>query len=239
MEEQTVKLQKFLKDGGIASRREAEQLIIEGKVLVNGIKAMLGQRVSSKDKVVFDGKTVTSTQKRYFLLYKPVGYTSSSEDIHAEKLVTELLPEQIPGVSIVGRLDKNSEGLMLLTNDGELAYRLTHPKFEVEKEYRVEIAGKLSDVEREKMIRGIRNREEQVTYYCKQVDILSDTAGRQVIKIILTEGKKREIRELLGILGKEVLRLTRVRFGPFSLESMNVGEVKEIPPPMARKNTRG
>src|SRR5687768_8022331 len=139
MTEPTLKLHAYLAQQGLTSRRKAEVMIAEGKIKVNGLKAFVGQRINPKtDRVFVEGKLFKSqTTFQYFVVNKPIGYVSTAEDELGRKTVLDLLPNTAERLYPVGRLDKDSEGLMLLTNDGELAYRLTHPKFEVVKMYKV------------------------------------------------------------------------------------------------------
>lgn len=214
-----VRLQKFLADAGIASRRHCEELIRAGRISVNGKVALVGQSIDpSVDRVTAEGKLVIAKPRRTVVaVYKPAGYLSSCRrGRETGPLVTELVPlgeRLFP----VGRLDRESEGLLLLTNDGELALRLTHPRYRVQKEYEVELDRPADDALLEALRRGVRLADGPARAVAlRRVD--SDR-----IRVVLSEGRKREIRRMLGVLGYGVRRLCRVRIGGVSLAGLRPG----------------
>lgn len=225
------RLQKVLRDKMGISRRNAEVFIAEGKVTVNGKIAKLGDKAKPTDDIKVAGKALNSDQKqkhtpkRYFLVYKPVGYTSSTEDVYAERLVTSLVSPK-KGLVIAGRLDVPSEGLVLLTDDGDLVFKLTHPKFEVPKEYEVTISGHISLEGLQQLTKGIHDEDDFLIM--KKVSILKVERKLTVLKCVLTEGKKREIRRMMNALGKEVQTLKRVAIGPFRLGNLTPGKSVQL-----------
>lgn len=223
-----MRLQKVIRDLLNISRRDADAIILQGRVFVNGIKAVAGQQVEPGVSIQINAKTYEYTvtkNERYYLLYKPIGYVCSNDDVHAEKLVTELIPNG-SSLKITGRLDQDSEGLVLLTTDGDLVQRLTHPKFEIEKVYEVIIQDRISEQQLEKVKKGIQ--KDGVTYTVKQISTLGYTKATQTLRIILTEGKKREIREILASLNKKIVQLKRISIGPFSLGQLQPGKYTEL-----------
>ena len=229
-------LQKYIAESGYCSRRKAEELIRLGKVFVNDKKAELGQKVDEKDIVKINNKIISINQKKtYIILNKPREYTCTNKKFTGEKNVFELLPDKYKSLHIVGRLDKNSRGLVLLTNDGDLTLKLTHPRFEHEKKYIIKIKNEDKIRETDKL--RIRN-EEIIRIFTKGIDI-SDGDGIVKVKkiktlsankfeIILTEGKKRQIRRMFEALNLKVFDLKRVSIGKISLGDLKEGEWKEI-----------
>lgn len=220
-------LQKFISQSGFCSRRKAEELIRDGLVAVNGDTAELGMKVSENDKVKVGDKNIGLAEKKiYIKLNKLVGYTCTNRSFDKEKNVFELLSDiKLPRLYIVGRLDKNSRGLLLLTNDGELTEKLTHPRYEHEKEYEVEVISRkegvrVNDNEIEKrLLEGVDIGEGDGTYRAKKVKIIGDNR----FSIVLTEGKKRQIRRMLGALACEVIDLERVRIGSLEIGDLGLG----------------
>lgn len=225
------RLQKIVRDLTGISRRDAEELIRRGKVTVNGNVAKIGDKASKEDKITVNNKVFYPEKKnvphRYYLVYKPVGYTCSNEDVYARKLVTKLVPNG-DRLHIAGRLDVESEGLVILTTDGDLVFKLTHPKFEVPKVYDVEIEGHLSDKQLDKMKAGIE--VDGIKYNVKGAKVIHFTRSNQIVRITLTEGKKREIREIMKFLGKNIVMLKRIAIGPFYIGDLQSGEIKNVKP---------
>lgn len=223
-----MKLHVYLRNLGIASRRKAEEMIAEKLIEVNGELAHIGQQVEGNEKITVNGQEVgssPSSQKYYLLVNKPVGYTSTTVDFYTnEKSVLELLPYELKKLAqwqIVGRLDKNSEGLVLLTNDGALGYILTHPKFQVEKEYEVTTSKELKQADLLQLTKGVVSDAGE-EYRFKTIKKI----GMYSYKCTLTEGKKREIREAIAVIGGHVARLIRVRLGELMLGKLVPGENK-------------
>ncbi|AEV15497.1 RNA-binding S4 domain protein [Thermus sp. CCB_US3_UF1] len=217
-----MRLQAYLARAGVASRRKAEALIRQGRVRVNGAVAVLGQKVGPEDLVEVDGKRVPPPGERVVLaLHKPRGYTTTRADPHARRTVYELLPP-IPGLQAAGRLDRDSEGLLLFTNDGHLALRLTHPRYGVRKVYRVWTeGGTLPPGVCRKLLEGVE---------------LEDGPARALACrpapgggfLTLAEGRKREVRRMLQAVGYPVKRLLRVQVGPIRLGDLPPGKWRRL-----------
>lgn len=228
------KIHVLLRDLGVASRRASEELIAEGRVTVDGKTAHIGQQVDGTEVIMVDGKQISSIQrtqaslKRYFLVNKPIGVTSTTKDKFAESSVLDLLPENVikSGLwQIAGRLDKLSEGLVLITNDGEVVYKLTHPKFEIPKKYEVVVSRSLNENELASLREGIVGRLGEEYHFLDIVEISTNT-----YRITLIEGKKREIREAMRALEVEVLSLIRTDLGPFRLSQLENKPYRELTP---------
>lgn len=220
-----IRLQKYMADCGVASRRACESIIESGRVLVNGSPASLGQSVNpDKDKVTLDGKLL-SMQKKHIvvMLYKPRGVVSTSEDEKGRKTVQEYVKDLPYRLYNVGRLDLNSEGLLLLTNDGELANQLMHPRYGVSKTYRVVCDGTLSAGEIALLTNGVE-LEDGLTAPAKVTNIRRSTTGGTTFSITIHEGRNRQIRRMLEAIGHKTLRLKREAYGPLQLGSMKPGE---------------
>nr|WP_297180745.1 pseudouridine synthase [uncultured Agathobaculum sp.] len=210
------RLQKILAQAGLCSRREAEKWMLDGRVTVNGRAASPGDRADLKrDKVLVDGKPIgMAEEKRYLMLYKPRGYVSTRKDERGRKTVADLVRDCKARVVPVGRLDYNSEGLLLLTNDGELVHALTHPRHEVEKHYEVRVRGRLDNLAKlsEPMeIDGYRIRPATVT-------VLEQDEQSAKLRLTIHEGRNRQIRKMCEQCGLEVRRLKRVAVGALSLD---------------------
>jgi 23S rRNA pseudouridine2605 synthase len=225
-----IRLQVFLSHNGIASRRGAMDLVQSGRVSVNGqvVNEPSTPVDPSKDKITFDGKLVEAKQFSYILLNKPEGYVTTKEDAHAEKTVMDLLPKAFSHLVPVGRLDRDSEGLLLLTNDGDLAYRLTHPKFDVDKTYMVWIGGKLVDEKKRRLEQGIMI-EGVKTAPCKVHDV-KDHVEQSEFLMTIHEGRKRQVRLMLKAVGCSVRYLKRVAQGPLKLNDLPTGKWRELTP---------
>lgn len=220
-----VRLQKFMADCGVASRRASEDMIRNGLVFVNGLPAQLGQSVDpEKDCVTVDGKPIRMQRKRVVLmLYKPRGYVSTSEDERGRKTVQEFFHDLPYRIYNVGRLDINSEGLLLMTNDGELANLLMHPRYGVTKTYRVVCDGTLSAGEIASLTNGVE-LDDGMTAPAKITNIRRSTTGGTAFSITIHEGRNRQIRRMLEAVGHQTLRLKREAYGPLQLGSMRPGE---------------
>ena len=222
-----LRLQKYLADAGVASRRASEELITAGRVNVNGETAQLGMSVDpEKDTVLLDGKPVAVKEALCtVLLYKPKGVVSTSEDPQGRKTVQDYVKDIPARLYNVGRLDINSEGLLLMTNDGELAYRMTHPKFSVEKTYFAICDGKLTASEVATLVNGVQ-LDDGMTAPAKVDHVRLTKAGDTTFQITIHEGRNRQIRRMLEAVGHRTLRLKRERFGPVTLGDMNPGEIR-------------
>ncbi len=223
-----MRLQKYLADAGVASRRASEALIAEGRVTVNGKTALLGASVNERDLVLLDGKPVGGAETRVVLmLHKPRGVVSTANDPQGRRTVNDLVSE-VPGrLYNVGRLDINSEGLLLMTNDGALAYRLTHPKFEVEKTYYAVCDGRLTAEEIARLKAGVMLEDGMSAP--ARIEHVRDTArGSSSFLITIHEGRNRQIRRMLEAVGHRTLRLKRERFGPLSLGELPSGAYRRL-----------
>jgi 23S rRNA pseudouridine2605 synthase len=223
-----VRLNKYIADAGIASRRKADELISLGKVRINGkVVKELGVKVNpEEDRVEVEGRVIKAKSAKVYILYnKPVGVTSTTFDPHAEKTVVEAV-DRDERVYPVGRLDKESRGLVLLTNDGELAFRLTHPKYHVAKTYLVTVKGKVIDAKVAPIRRGMRLDDEMTAP--AQVRVLSQEEKQSVLEIVLFEGKKREIRRMCAELHLYVMDLQRVEFGGLRMDGLVEGAFRDL-----------
>lgn len=224
------RLQKFLARSGVGSRRKAETLIEEGRVTVNGAVAKLGQKVvPGKDHVSLDGRRMRKpeTPKVVLALNKPVGFTCTRGDRYAKKTIYDLLPKnfrQDASLHCAGRLDRDSQGLLVITNDGDLTYFLTHPSNKVLKHYRVLLTKEFPFEWAGKLIEGVRDEGELL----RAEAVLPNPGKPKELEITLNHGKKREIRRLLKKLGFEVRELERFKIGKFGIQGLRPGSVKRL-----------
>lgn len=221
MSNQTQKLHTYMARLGIASRRKTEELIGKGLVSVNNKPAFVGQRIDpKKDKIYFKNKLINKNYSKqvYILLDKPVGVLSTTSDEKGRLNILDIIPKQSARVYPVGRLDQDSEGLMLLTNDGKLAYKFTHPKFEIPKTYEVLIQGAPSNSVLNRLKRGIRLKEGMTKP--AEVAILKHEKGNTWLEVMIKEGKNRQIRRMMGAIGHPVLRLKRIAMGPININML-------------------
>ena len=219
-----VRLAKFMASAGVGSRRRCEEMILEGRITVNDQPVLTpATNVDPRrDVVKFEGRVLEAPEEMvYVMLNKPAGYTCSAKDEHARQLVYELLPERLGRLFTIGRLDRETEGLLLLTNDGELAQQLTHPSFQVEKKYIAECEGIFTDRARNAMLDGIMDDGELLR--AKRVTKFREHDGTFLLEVVLTEGKKREVRRLCASLGIPVIRLARIEFGGLQLGDLPTG----------------
>jgi len=216
-----IRIAKFLADAGVASRRKAEELIKQGKVTINNkIIDNLATKVDiNADNIAVNNKLIKADKKIYYLLNKPLDYICSVKDPHNTKTVLQLVPDK-PRVVPVGRLDKNSQGLLLLTNDGDLTYKLTHPKFEVKKTYLVKTSKYLEKNIIKLLKQGV-NLEEGLAK-ADQVKLIS----KNTLEIIIHQGWKRQIRRMMQELGYHVVELTRIKEGKLKLNNLKPGKYK-------------
>jgi 23S rRNA pseudouridine2605 synthase len=221
------RLQKTLARAGYGSRRKAEELIEQGRVRVGRRVARLGDRVDPRvDRITVDGAPVpTHPDLRYFALNKPRGVTSTMRDPHASRSLTEFLPEG-PRVFPVGRLDRESEGLLLLTNDGDLANKLQHPRHGVEKEYLVHVEGQVTRAAMRRLTDGVELEDGMAAAI--RVREVQRGAGKTALTVVMVEGRKREVRRMLEALGHAVRRLLRVRIGPVVLSGLRPGKLRPL-----------
>jgi 23S rRNA pseudouridine2605 synthase len=224
-----MRLARFLARAGVASRRAAEELIRAGRVSVNGRTVETPATVvePASDTVSFDGRPLRpATQTVTVMLHKPPGYTCTAHDPHAERLVGELLPPELGRVFTIGRLDCASEGLLLCTNDGDLAFRCAHPRYGVRKTYRVVIATPFAPERIDQFCEGAVHNGERLA--AAEARLVSRDGGRTEIELVLTEGKKREIRRLCACFGLKVARLLRIAYGPLELGDLPTGRWRHL-----------
>lgn len=216
-----MRLNRFLALAGVASRRGAEGIIRDGRVSINGTtRTDLATRVSPGDQIRVDGRIVRTRELVYILLNKPRNYLTTRSDERSRRTIYDLLPKRISNLAHVGRLDKESEGLLLLTNDGELALKLAHPRFKLEKEYLVNLDREFDMNDEGKMKKGIYLAEGRA-----RVARLHKVNPQQV-RMVLTQGMKRQVRRIFAALGYAVKRLQRVRIGALTARGLPPGQFR-------------
>ncbi len=232
MKKELVRLQKMLADCGVASRRKSEELIRNGQVKVNGRVAEIGDKVDPyADKVYVKGKRVTAAAKpkhRYIMLNKPRGYVTTMSDERGRKCIAELIEDIEERVYPIGRLDKDSEGMLLLTNDGEFANHIMHPKKHINKVYRVTVRPSINEEQVEKLQTGIVLDGRKTAP--AQVRVVTKQEGRVVLEIVLREGRNRQIRRMCEAVGLEVARLKRTAVGTVKLGGLKQGMYRDLSP---------
>lgn len=230
------RLQKILSNSGVASRRVAEEMILAGRVAVNGVvQSTLGARADPDvDEVMVDGVPVLKGRYRYFVLHKPAGFVTTARDEQGRETVLDLVPIGDIQLHPVGRLDMDSEGLLILTNDGHLTDLITHPKYQVDKEYLVGLDAVPSKRDMERLVRGVEEGGERLRASAARPAAApadEEVAGVPAwLLITLREGKNREIRRMLSAIGREVLVLRRLRIGPLHLGNLGSGAFREMTP---------
>jgi 23S rRNA pseudouridine2605 synthase len=232
------RLQKILSEMGVASRRQAEDLIREGRVTVNGRPARIGDKVDpSRDHIKVDGRLVTSHgAKVYIMLHKPKNVVTTAEDPEGRTTVMDLVKKRGPRLFPVGRLDFDAEGILLLTNDGELAHRLSHPSFQVPRTYSVKVKGKPTAEEVRKVSLGIA-LEDGPTAPCRAV-LRKETRENVWVEMTLHEGRNRQVKRMWERMGYLVLKLKRVSFAGLSLRDLKAGEYRHLLPGEVEKLKR-
>jgi 23S rRNA pseudouridine2605 synthase len=225
-----IKIAKYLSECGVSSRRKAEELVNYGKVSVNGkIMKNVAERIDpDKDEVKVFGKPISKKSHVYYILYKPVGYITTTEDRHAEKIVTELVPDK-PPVWPIGRLDKNTSGLLILTNDGALTQEITHPKFKIKKEYEIKTNSELDEKQIDKIQKGVMLDDGFIK------PTLFERIEKNHYKMVLSEGRNRIVRRIIEEVGKRVSQLKRTKIGNLRLEYIHIGSHKKITEDELRK----
>jgi 23S rRNA pseudouridine2605 synthase len=237
-----VRLNKFLRDCALGSRRRCEDLITGGLVKIHGrVVTDLATLVDTEsDAVEVNGRALSVLEKMYVAAYKPVGSLVTAADPHGRKTVFEAVPGLPRGLFPVGRLDMDSEGLVLMTNDGNLGHRLAHPRYQVERVYTVAVDGRVGDEVIAKLRAGVELEDGRAR--AREVEVTGEYEGGAVLKIVLTEGRKREIRRMLAACGYEVVSLTRLSFGGVGLGGLSQGEWRYLSRDEVRtlrRNTEG
>lgn len=223
-----MRINKYLAQCGVASRRECDRLIAEGKVTVNGGPAGLGDDVNDGDNIKVEGRPVTVKKNEYYLLHKPKGYLCTVSDDKGRKTVMDILGDGVGRVYPVGRLDYDSEGLLILTTDGELAQHLTHPSNEVPKTYLVKVEGRLTEADLNPIRSGIEI-DGYVTKKCR-AHIVETNKDYTKVELVLREGKNREIRKMFAAIGREVTLLKRTKVGELTLRGLDRGAFRKLTP---------
>ena len=232
------RLNKYIASTGFCSRRKADELILEGRVRVNDRQIdELGFYVREKDRVYIDGKIVKPQRLEYYKFYKPAGYITTSEDEKGRKTIYDVIPPELKHLKPVGRLDKESTGLIILTNDGEFINEMTHPSIKVPKVYIVSINGKFTPDDAEKMLNGLEietdSGEKKIAYAeTLPIEIKNKSS---MIQVVLYQGINRQIRKMFAKLGYEVESLKRIQHATLTIEGLKKGQVKAIKPKQVKE----
>ena len=223
-------LNHFLARAGLTSRRKAAELIREGRVTVNGqVQDNPAYRVASTDVVRADGDLIEQPESAYFILNKPKGYLTTLSDERRRPTVVQFFPPSVQGLVPIGRLDKDTSGLILLTNDGEFALRMAHPRYQVDKEYQVNCFGVPDDRDLARLERGI-TIEGKRTHPAQVNMVYASPEGHQAtLRIVIHEGRKRQVRLMMEAIGHPVKDLSRVRIAHLTIKGMQPGECRRLP----------
>lgn len=227
------RLQKVMASCGIASRRKCEEIIQAGRVTVNGkVVTELGTKVGVHDKIIVDGKELFKQQLVYYVLYKPTGYLTAVSDNLGRRIVMDLIDPDTKKTRIfpIGRLDYDTSGVLLLTNDGDLSYRLTRSAKEIEKVYQVRINGIIDQTAVTKLIKGVMIDGKMTKRAKVEVMDIDKKNNSSLILLTITEGRNRQVRKMCEVIGYEVKKLKRVSFGGITLDGLSVGEYRPLKP---------
>lgn len=223
------RLQKVLAHAGIASRRKAEEYILAGRVKVNGVVTKeLGTKVAGRDQIEFDDVPIYQEEPVYYLFYKPRGVISAVSDDKGRKVVTDYFPQVSERIYPVGRLDYDTSGLLLLTNDGTFSQKLTHPKYQVDKVYVAKVKGKADNKQLLPLTRGIRIEGQKMAP--AKFEILSNDAKTEtsIVELTIHEGKNHQVKNMLKAVGLPVQKLKRERYGHLTLDKLKPGQSREL-----------
>lgn len=232
-----MRLQKYLARAGVASRRGSEDLIRDGRVRVNGeVVTEMGVKVAPDDRVEVDGRVVAPEPPIWVMLHKPPGYVTTRDDPQGRPTVYDLLPDRFDALFHVGRLDLDSEGLLLLTNEGGAANKLMHPSHEVDRVYVVDVVGAVDEATRRRILKGVELDDGIARAHVVEI-VARESAGRGVgasphtrVRIVMREGRKREVRRIFDAVEHPVRRLVRERLGPIQLGRLPRGQWRELKP---------
>jgi len=235
------RLNKYIASTGICSRRKADELILEGKIRVNDkVITELGFYVREKDRVYLENKLIKPQKLEYYRFYKPAGYITTQEDEKGRKTIYDVIPPELKHLKPVGRLDKDSTGLLILTNDGELINEMTHPSIKVPKIYMVTINGRFTQNHAEEMVKGIEietdTHEKKVAF--AETQPIEITNKSSIIQVVLYQGINRQIRKMFAKLGFEVEVLKRIQHATITLEGLKKGQVKVLKPKQIKELQR-
>lgn len=225
----SIRIQKYIADAGIASRRTAEKMIAVGRVKINQRIAKIGDKIdlTSKDKITVDGVEIKAERKKYYImLNKPRGFVTTMRDENNRKCVADLVSDIPARIYPIGRLDKDSEGLLLLTNDGDFANRIMHPSYNIYKIYRVTVSPAVSEEQLVSLSLGMTIGG--IKCIPKDVSIIKEMPDRTVLEFILSQGKNREIRKMCEQVHLSVLRLKRIKIGNLKLGMLKIGKWREL-----------
>jgi len=223
------KLQKIIANAGVTSRRKAEDMINEGRVFVNGKVAKIGDRASKADEISVDGDIISKAPKEYYLLYKPIGYITTTNDEKNRETVVDLVPS-INRIYPVGRLDANTSGLLILTNDGELTNILIHPKHRVSKKYIAKVNGIVTMADVNTIKKGVFMDTHKVRPDSIKVKSKNPKNKTSIVEIVVHDGKNHEIKRFFKAIGLEVISLKRTEFAFLHLRGLSKGEYRKINP---------
>ncbi|MFS0576707.1 pseudouridine synthase [Sporosarcina sp. 179-K 3D1 HS] len=223
------RLQKVLAQAGVASRRKSEQLILEGKVKVNGIVVTeLGTKVTNSDRVEVEGVELVKEKFVYYLLYKPRGVLSTVHDDKGRKTVLDIFPEVEERIFPVGRLDYDTSGVIILTNDGDFSYLMTHPKFGIKKKYIAKVKGIPLRESLRKLERGIELEDGKTAPAHVKMQSVDKKSGTALVEITIHEGRNRQVRRMFDAIGCPVLKLRRESFAMLTTHGLNAGESRQL-----------
>lgn len=232
--QQQIRLNKYIASTGLTSRRGADELIINGRVKVNGkVVVEPGVSVTEKDSVLVDNKKINVQNKKYVIFYKPAGYITTTNDPQERKTIYSLLPEDFKYLKPAGRLDKDSSGLILLTNDGDLIQKLTHPKEHVSKIYRVMVEGKITQQDLLKLKNGIEIEENKIAY--AECDVIEIDKAYTVLRVVLYQGYNRQIRKMMDIIKHPVISLKRLSQANLNVAGLEKGSYRYLKPKEVRE----
>ncbi|KAA1040161.1 rRNA pseudouridine synthase [Macrococcus equipercicus] len=231
MSEQFERLQKVIAQSGVTSRRKAEVLITEGKVTVNGeVVKTLGTKVKPTDKIEVEGIPLENPDKLYILFHKPTKVITSVSDDKGRTVVTDFFPQLQERIFPVGRLDYETSGLLLLTNDGEFANHMTHPRYKVKKKYVAKLKGYLLREQVRQLEQGIMLEDGKTAPAVVKVKSQDREKNTTLVEITISEGRNRQVRRMFAHFGHEVVKLSRIEYGNLTLKSLNAGDARELSP---------
>jgi len=225
------RIQKRIAASGITSRRKAEELILEGRIKVNGeVVDTLGYKVGPKDEITVDDVVLVRVQKRYYALNKPRGIISSCLDEHGRTTVIDILPSELKGERLfpIGRLDYDTKGIILLTNDGDFMNQMVGPKSGIQKEYLVRIKGVITSSELNALEKGVKINGRTTLPAFAEIESIDRKNNSSLVRLTITEGIYHQVKEMFLALGHEVKKLTRVRFGNIRIDDLKEGEVRSL-----------